>query len=161
MNIIDHQFFAFNFYLCSFFFLKAYLSSYYLIFPDYFSLGMLMIPALLFCLPLDRDLSDLLFLLILFKPSPFWGLLEFKCIYLSVIRDWLCGTFVLFSLMRQVKPSIYFSTSIRFLLHSCSSWFILKLSSLILSVTPLSIELFIWIELLLINFTQIYIFLLI
>lgn len=137
---------------CSLFFLNAYRISSSRTLLCYF--GMFIKTALLFCFPFERDLSERLFLLMLWVRLTRLGLRE--CTSLSVTLEWL-GKAVLLSLIREVKASMSFSSIILLRLQSFSSWFKLKESSLTRSVSPLSF----WLALLLISLTQIYIFLLI
>lgn len=121
---------------------------------------MFTITALLFCLFLDMDLSDLLFLLLLLSRGGFMGLREL--IYLSVMREWFLGIWVLFYLTISVRKSISFSKTILFFLQSFSNWLRLKETSLILSFSCFYDALLaLSKEVELINFTQISIFLLI
>ena len=142
-----HQFLDFIFYLCSFFLRKAYLNSSSLNRDT--SLGK---TGSLLCFPLDIELSDLLFLLLLLGRTC-KGL--FESTSLSVILEWLFGTCVLVSFKSAVKLSTSFSNIILFLLHSFSSWLRLNEISLTFSdnvFTYLS-------SLLLMSFIHIYIFL--
>lgn len=142
-----HQFLDFIFYLCSFFLRKAYLNSSSRRRETSFGKT-----GSRLYFPLEMELSDLLFLLLLLGKTC-RGL--FESTSLSVILEWLFGTWVLVSFKRAVKLSTSFSNIIRFLLHSFSSWLRLNEISLTFSesvFTYLS-------SLLLISFMHISIFL--